>query len=714
MPRSIVFAACAAAVLLVSTFVPAEARPPAHTHILDQQSLAERNFGADAPWFLANIPFLEIDDSEIQQIYFYRWKLYQAHLRDIGAQGTVVTEFLDAVTWERKPWSTLNDSSSFHLSEGRWLRHPDLLDPFIDYLYTGGGNDRHFSESIAAATWSRILVTGDPSPGLRHLDAMQHVYNLWDDHLDRTRNLYWIEPLLDATEYTISSTDASGAGFTDHPSTDQNRNGFTGGFAFRPSINSYQFANAEAIAHLASLAGQPAIAREFTARAERLRRATLDQLWNPALQHFTDRYQRSTSTVHTGDFIRGRELVGFVPWFYKLPPTTDATYTAAWQHILRPAELAGPFGLRTVEPTYPRYLEQYRYEGTAPECQWNGPSWPFQTSQLLTAMANLLNDYPQRTVTPADYLRLLRKYTHQHLLQTAGPAHPDLQEDYNPDTGRPIVGLPRSHHYNHSTYLDLIVAGLIGLRPRADNLLEVNPLLHDPQSSAADSTRPIRYFCLEDLIYHGHSLTVLYDLDGSHYHHGRGLTLFLNGRRIAHADHVQKLTVAIPPPAHRTVPVPINLAVNVEGFGFPKPSASTNTSPAALFSAIDGRQWFFPEISNGWQNLSPTESTAPTQPSQPSWYALDLGRPQRLGSLSLAFFADGHTFNAPAGYSVEVRTAAGWTPVSPQHQEPAAPIANGENHVTFSALTASKIRISFKPAADGTHLRLIELKAFAP
>ncbi len=162
------------------------------------------------------------------------------------------------------------------------MRDPAVVDDLIDHLYTGGANDRHFSESIAAATEATTLVTGDPGPALRHLDTMQYIYNAWDDHFDRARNLYWIEPLLDATEYTISSIDASGAGFTDHPSKDQNHNGFTGGFAYRPSINSYQYANAMAIARIAAEAHQPDVAKDYRERAERLRSAMLAQLWNPA------------------------------------------------------------------------------------------------------------------------------------------------------------------------------------------------------------------------------------------------------------------------------------------------------------------------------------------------------------------------------------------------------------------------------------------------
>ncbi len=51
----------------------------------------------------------------------------------------------------------------------------------------------------------------------------------------------------------------------------------------------------------------------------------------------------------------------------------------------------GPFGLRTVEPSYPHYMRQYRYDWQSGrrECQWNGPVWPFQTTQVLQGMGKL-------------------------------------------------------------------------------------------------------------------------------------------------------------------------------------------------------------------------------------------------------------------------------------------------------------------------------------
>lgn len=691
-----------ASIGLLATCLLSIAAAPAQQPKLARNRIAQANFGKDAQWFLNNIPFLEIDDSEIQQIYYYRWKLYRSHIREIGPQGTNVLEFLPDVPWAREPYTDLNDSSSFHLLEGRWLRSPVTVDNLIDHLYAGGGNDRHFSESIADATVATTLVTGDSTPALRHLDSMQYIFNVWDDHFDRRRNLYWIEPLLDATEYTISSIDASGAGFTDHPSPDQNHNGFTQGYAFRPSINSYQFANALAIAHLLTLAGKPELAEDYRARAEAIRTAVLQQLWNPALQLFTDIYQRSTPTVTAGEFIRGRELVGYTPWMYELPPRSDGAYGAAWSHAFRSSELAGLHGLRTVEPSYSKYLVEYRYDAATGlrECQWNGPSWPFQTSQALTALANLLRDYPHDGVEPADYLELLRQYTREHFLI---PGHPDLQEDYNPDTGSPIVGLPRSHHYNHSTYVDLILSGLVGVRPRADDTLEVDPL---SPAQPTPGKREIRFFAVTDLRYHGHDLGIFYDKDGSRYHLGPGLTLFADGKRIAGPVPLGKLQVKLLAP--RKVAAQrrrIDLAVNPGGvLGLPTATASTSDSPAKRDEAIDGRMWFFPEIANGW---------SPANSDPDPWYAVHFAKPQTLGSVEVYFFEDDSRWSAPASFQVQMRTSSGWVDIPHQRRSSPVPIAGGVNRILFPAISTDELRVMFSKAYDGHDFRLIEVEAFA-
>lgn len=147
-------------------------------------------------------------------------------------------------------------------------------------------------------------VDGDLASLTPLLPAMQTIYKQWEsDHFDTSKGLFWIEPLLDATEYTISSIDASGG-----------QDGFTGGQAFRPSINSFQYANARAIANLAAATGDATTQASYTARAEAIQKNFLSGLWNSTLGHFIDRYFVSNSFVTYWNFIRGRELVGLTSW----------------------------------------------------------------------------------------------------------------------------------------------------------------------------------------------------------------------------------------------------------------------------------------------------------------------------------------------------------------------------------------------------------------
>jgi hypothetical protein len=129
-----------AALLLIAPLLTLAAqKPPIKEPAIPREAMAQEYFGADASWFLNNIPFLEIDDAEIQQIYFYRWKLLRSHIREIGPQGTTILEFLDNVPWARQPYTDLNDSASFHLMEARWMRDPAVVDDLIDHLYTFTG-----------------------------------------------------------------------------------------------------------------------------------------------------------------------------------------------------------------------------------------------------------------------------------------------------------------------------------------------------------------------------------------------------------------------------------------------------------------------------------------------------------------------------------------------------------------------------------------------
>jgi hypothetical protein len=649
------------------------------SYVLDHHKLAKEYFGADAQWYLNNIPFFECSDKKIQDVYYYRWKLYKAHIRNVGENQYVITEFLDDVSWDKNPYSSLNDATGFHIYEGRWLKDRKYINGYINYMYRGGGNDRHFSEGIAYASYGYYLVNVDSSFIESQLGVMQHIYNLWLDHYDLKKDLYYIEPLLDATEYTISSIDASGG-----------KDGFTGGDAFRPTINSYMYGNALAISRIAKMKRDTAISHIYLRRAEQIKNNVQSDLWNNSLHHFIDRYKVDNQYVHYWDFIRGRELAGYVPWCYDLPDD-NVKYNSEWKNLMDTTKFLGEFGLRTDEPSYQYYMRQYRYAGTHPECQWNGPSWPFQETQVLEGMANLLNNYKQKIINSSDYLKILRLYTQQHYLPNGKL---NLQEDYNPDTGKPIVGLHRSSHYNHSSYNDLIITGLCGIRPSEENSLTINPLI--------DST--IQYFCLDNVSYHGHDISVVYDRDGKKYNLGKGLIVYVDGKRATLKKVLGRYEINIGRPMFFKPKYKTDLALNIWRSGFPKPSASINSEPDSLYQAIDGRVWYFPEITNRWSTYGSSTST--------NWYELDLGKVCHISSAKLCFYEDDKIYNKPDGYDVEYWNGKQWKKVKEESRFPASPVGSTANTEKFDNVAASKVKFIFRNDSKKFAIAVTEIELY--
>ncbi|WP_068082493.1 MGH1-like glycoside hydrolase domain-containing protein, partial [Novosphingobium rosa] len=644
---------------------------------LDAQAVLAQRYGGDAAWYAGNIPLFASSDPQLDDVWYYRWALYRAHQRDTGEQGYLTTEFFDDVGWQREPWAGLNDASGFHIAEGRWLRQRRFAGDYIGYLYAHGGNDRHFSEAIADAVWGRYLADGDRAAVTRYLPEMQRIYAAWDDHFDKARGLYWIEPLLDATEYTVTSINASGG-----------KDGFRGGDAFRPSINAYMVANARAISRIAALAGQGEQARLYADKAETLRKALLTDLWSPGLTHFVDRYKDSNAFVKAWDQIDQRELVGYLPWAYGVVGS-DKGYDAAWRHLLDADQLGGPHGLRTAEPSYRYYMRQYRYDKDTGlrECQWNGPVWPFQTTQALMALATMLHDRGgDAPVARAEYWRLLRQYAALHR-QADGRL--DLEEDYDPATGAPIVGLARSHHYFHSGFNDLVVTGLVGIVPSADDRLILDPLL--PASGEGPG-----WFALQDLPYHGHLLTVTYDRAGDHFHQGAGLKVWLDGRLAGQRATAGRMELAVPRKANPDQPHPIDLAVQLLRNGWPHVAASSGGDAEKLHQLVDGRISFFRELPNGWVSARDTTS---------EWVGLSFEKPIEPRAMELALVSgEGHAL--PTSATV-------WTGGEGHWRKLAQLRPDGRNiyRVALPGEATSALKVSFgkKP---GTTLMVSEIKVF--
>jgi hypothetical protein len=103
-----------------------------------------------------------------------------------------------------------------------------------------------------------------------------------------------------------------------------------------------------------------------------------------------------------------RELIGYIPWCFDIPPPQ---HDVAWKFLFAPEGFGGRYRPTTAERSSPRFRYKVNHE-----CLWNGPSWPYATTQTLVALANLLNGPKQTVMTEADYFPLLSTCTHsQHI-----------------------------------------------------------------------------------------------------------------------------------------------------------------------------------------------------------------------------------------------------------------------------------------------------------
>jgi len=462
----------------------------------------------------ANVPLFECPDKDLERTYYFRWWTYRKHIK-LTPDGFVITEFLPKVGWSGKH-NTINCPAGHHFYEGRWLHNRKYLDDYAVFWFRKGGSVRSYSFWAADAMWARYLVTADKQHVTDLLADLSNNYKAWEKTRLEPDGLFWQIDDRDGMEVSI------------------------GGSGKRATINSYMYGDAIAIARIATLAGTKELASEYQAKAAKIKELVQARLWDSKAKFFKTLPRKAEKLVDV------RELLGYVPWCFNLPDVGKG-YEVAWKQLMDPKGFYAPFGPTTAEQRHVKFSISYKGH----ECQWNGPSWPFATTQTLTALANLLNNYKQDAISKADYFETLKIYTQSHRLKREnGRVVPWIDENLNPYTGDWISrtrlkswrngtwnagkgGKERGKDYNHSSYCDLIISGLVGLRPRSDDIVEVNPLI------GADTWE---WFCLDNVLYHGQIITIIWDKTGKKYGKGKGLRVFANGKEIAQSETIGRVT----------------------------------------------------------------------------------------------------------------------------------------------------------------------------
>lgn len=465
----------------------------------DEECYSQAIDNAHAFEFLAaQAPLVDLPDPELERTYYFRWWTLRKHWKETPV-GHILSEFLPSVPWAG-PYNSINCAVGHHFREARWLRDPDgWLREYLLFWLDGQGDAGRYSMWLISAAADYLSLHPDEAFEQSVLDRMAALYERTAQAHRHASGLYWSNDNLDGMEYSIS------------------------GPGLRPTLNSYLYGDAKALARLAARCGRAELAARYEEKARALKQAIDRLLWDgdfyrtiPCRQ---DQPLPGEGRPEVDAAHRASEAVGFIPWYFGLPGEEK---DGAFLRLRDKACFATPYGFATADQSHPRYLFSHEHE-----CLWNGYIWPFATSQTLTALANLLHTRAHPPLDKADYYRLLRQYALSHRLTREDGRTVDwIDEVMSPETGRwsardllledgwkPVRGgYERGKDYNHSTFCDLILSGLLGISAQ-EGRLKADPIIPEDWD----------WFCVTGLP--PHNETVLFDRDGTHYGLGKGLRI---------------------------------------------------------------------------------------------------------------------------------------------------------------------------------------------
>ncbi len=477
-----------------------------------------------------NIPLIEVPDKDIEETYYFRWWTFRKHIKHTE-DGFVITEFLPKVPWSGKH-NTINCPAGHQIYEGRWLRNPEYVSDYIDFwLNKSGDGIRQYGFWVADAILAFQKVHRNDLALSNQLELLVDNYGEWERiRQDSGKILFWQEDGKEGMEVSVSGRILNGG----VP--------IGGMSAIRPTMNSYMYGDAKAIATIAELTNNQSLAQKFDAKALLIKQEVQNCLWNNELGFFTVLPKKYTQTSKP---VNVRELIGYTPWYFNLPDD-NPNYSNAWNKLMDTTGFYAPYGLTVCERSHAFFEINY----TGHECQWNGPSWPYATTQTLKGLSNLLNNYANRgNVSKEDYYELLLQYSKSHsIVDEQGRKQKWIDENLNPFTGDWISrtrlkiwdngtwsqakgGVERGKDYNHSGFCDLVISDLLGLKLGMDNTIEINSLIPDTWD----------WFCLDKVNYRGRELTVVWDKTGEKYKKGKGLMIFIDGELKAKSDCIEKI-----------------------------------------------------------------------------------------------------------------------------------------------------------------------------
>ena len=509
----------------------------------DDRDIVAAQVEAYQSWYNANVPYFDCSDPWVRKLYYHRAYVLRKNMLD-PKLGRMQWPTQSEGRW-RSPWypNVISYGAAHQVREARWLRDPKYWEGHLrtwaenekaDGVYPShvtpkGPSDGQYTDWITSTAWDGHLVHPD-KPFLAqvveklaaNVRGWQKAYDPDGDGLLRVDSHWWT-----GMEYQPSFF-----AFSDYKTSKDFYQPARPVSLERVDLTAYNYGNAVAVAQIYRSLDQPEKAKEFDDLAARIAGAVTTKMWQPEKTFF---YSLRTGDDTVADV---KEVIGVYPFYFGLVPWGKG-YESAWASILDPKQFWTTWPVASASKECPAYSQtDWPGDGRAAACMWNGPTWPHANSLVMTAMARTLRATRDNAIGNSplkkEHLWALFLSFTKAQFRDQDIGQPWTGEFYNGDTAQWKTA---ERDYNHSTWLDVLIPDLIGVVPRNDDVIEVDPLL--PEDAFG-------FFLLDGLRYHGHDVTVVWDapIPGSPDRYGdgrKGLDVYVDGHLVASAPGLSRL-----------------------------------------------------------------------------------------------------------------------------------------------------------------------------
>ncbi|WP_205791338.1 discoidin domain-containing protein [Microbacterium sulfonylureivorans] len=696
-----------------------------------------------------DIPYIDVPDAAIEKAIVYRWWGERYNVLDTNESGYVY-QYPTTIEGVNLYQNSVVLTQPMHLQDTKWIRTPYL--PYGQILNVGelsGSSafldspghtswNNHYSQYLGTAGLEAYNVHGGGAEiaerFARYFEGdgvgqLEH-YDGNDDKLIAYDTNYMPGNDSDAITFGYPRITASAPGAR---TIERPESAYVWG-AFDAARQLYEIAGADAEK-----------VDEVGDTADEIRDAILGRLWSEEMRTFlagTSHGAQAAASSNGGanplseaerDLIPAKESNLFDIYAEGLIPTEDADTYVDGLRFLRYGDNF---------PIFPFYTaNQYDRAkfGIGGSNNFSNINFTVQYRAVREALRHY--DPDGKYITPEYAARLLDWMAWS--IYPGGDARVANQAEYYSNWNATAKTFNRNNpnHVMLGNMNYIYVEDMGGIQPRSDDKIELWPI-----------DLGYDHFMVNNLRYHGHDLTIVWDDDGSHYGLGEGYSLFIDGERKASADALGRFVYD--PAANEIVESDDGLAVEIvadEGADLPSAvdtpieddrvvdylktagidlgeEASNLAADATLTSSYTQvgtrptpwRNFHTPGMSTGSMNYTPGAIAETERPvslaavaddlttNEPYWgnygtttangyVDLDFGEPRRFDNVKIWFVSDRQAggYSQPQRYSIQVQNGGGeWVTIPETFKSPKIAVPKF-NEALFEPVTASKVRIAF-------------------